>query len=95
MTQLTVSATALRGAAERIEAALEELGGIHGRLAEHGLPARSGPTELLAYRYAELFADHTSTLAAMIETLRDDAAKLRRSATRYEDTECQNTISQP
>lgn len=93
MTQLTVSATALRGAAERIEQAVTALGGIRERLGEPEAPSRTGATELLAYRYGDLFEDHTAALAGMIETLRDDAAKLRAAANSYEDTECRNTIN--
>jgi hypothetical protein len=93
MAYLMVSTTGLRGAADRIEGAAAELGGIRDRLDGSDLPPRPGPIDLLARRHGELHAAHTDALAALAGQLRDDAAKLRTAADRYEDTECQNTIS--
>lgn len=93
MAYLMVSAAALRAAAGRIEGTATELGGIRDRLQDTELPAQPGAIDLLARQYCELHAAHSDALAALAGQLRDDAAALRTAAGRYEDTECQNTIS--
>jgi uncharacterized protein YukE len=90
MADLTVSPTALRAAAERVERVVDTL---RERADEIELPTHPGPAELLARRYGEVHADHQDALAALVGRLRDDAANLRAAANRYEDTECQNTIT--
>jgi len=96
MADLTVSVSALRGTADRIEDAATALADLPQRVDTPDLPAQPGdPGELLARRYAELRAEHADALTALVDRLRDDAARLRANAHRYEDTEWQNTIAFP
>jgi hypothetical protein len=96
MADLTVSVSALRGAADRIEDAVTALADLARHVDLPDLPAQPGePGELLTRRYAELRAEHADALTALVDRLRDDAARLRASANRYEDTEWQNTIAFP
>jgi hypothetical protein len=91
MADLTVSVSALRGAADRIEDAARALTGLP-QLPDLP-PQPGGPGELLARRYTELHAEHADALTALVDRLREDAARLRTNAHRYEDTEWQNTIA--